>query len=279
MQEQISSMRARYFFDSLAQMQDWIARTSRTWKDCDSSITNPKEEYWDLCAGYDGAMAMARDGWVEGAAKAQKALKAFVPLTNAPDTVNDIYGYRPNVARFCSGVPDCMVRRAPRADNGAGRVLTLIVPVNALAGVSAVYMANFGVAVAQYINQMENDGTRVEIIAAMTSTVSDWRVSACARVKHADQPLDLSVLAFAIGHPAMFRRLGFAIRERCAAPRDYGYGNSIATRANDMINAPVGAVVLNGMKDADTHARTPEAALAYVEAQITKALVAQKLGN
>jgi hypothetical protein len=158
-----------------------------------------------------------------------------------------------------------MIRKVKvRADNGRGRVVTLIVPVNAVAGVSADHMANFGVAVAQYVHQMERSGIRVEVIAAMTSRVSQWRVSACVRIKHASQPLDLAVMAFAIGHPAMFRRLGFAIRERCAAPMDPGYGRTCDTQADDCINAPQGAIVLNGMADADKYAQTPADGVAYV---------------
>jgi hypothetical protein len=158
-----------------------------------------------------------------------------------------------------------MVRKVKsRADNGKGRVVTLIVPVNARAFVGAEHMANFGVAVAQYVNQMERDNVRVEVIAAMTSRVSNWRVCAAVRIKHATQPLDLAVMAFAIGHPAMFRRLGFAIRERCHAPMDPGYGSTVSTREDDVINAPQGSIVLNGMADASTHARTPADGVAYV---------------
>ena len=99
---------------------------------------------------------------------------------------------------------------------GEGKALTLIVPVNALAGVSAQSMSNFGLGVAQYINQLETDGTRVCIIGAICSKVSGKRLTHTWTIKLADQPLDLAILSFAIGHPAMFRRLGFALRERSA---------------------------------------------------------------
>jgi hypothetical protein len=277
MQERIEAKRARYFFDSVAEMQAWIDRTPRKWR-ANSSESNDPDHDWDLNAGYAGACALARDGWNEGAQKVQDALKTFPLATPNPDTKTDFYGFRPHVARFCAGAPDCMIRHVREAPDGRRNVLTLIVPVNAMSRVGARAMANFGVALAQYVNQMETDGTRVEIIAAVVSKVSGWRVSAGIRVKYAEQPLDLATLAFAIGHPAMFRRLGFAIRERCHAPEDPGYGITEAARVDDIINCPPGAVVLNGMKDADANARTPEAGFEYVSQQIEKELERQERG-
>jgi hypothetical protein len=256
--------RARYFFESLAEMGAWIERTPRTWA-CNDSVSAGAYTSWDLGAGYDSAVSMAKGGWMDGAQRSQKALEALKATVPEPRQRVDFVGFRPHVQRQIAGDIKCMVRKVKvRADNGKGRVVTLIVPVNATAWVGAEAMANFGVAVAQYVNQMERQRIRVEVIAAMTSKVSGWRVSACVRIKHASQPLDLAVMAFAIGHPAMFRRLGFAIRERCHAPMDTGYGRTVATREDDVINAPQGAIVLNGMADADEHARTPADGVAYV---------------
>lgn len=265
---------ARYSFNSLNGLGNYIANTARTWPCKDSETAYPNMN-WDLECNYAKAVNMAINGWPEGAARVQKALKAFAPATPHPDTVTDFYGFRPHVPRFCAGAPDNMIRHAPVADMGCGRVLTLVVPVNALGIVSAPNMANFGVAVAQYVNQLEMDGTRVELIACIVSNVSGWRVAHSWTVKSADQPLDLAVIAFAIGHPAMFRRLGFALRERCAAPMDRSYGKTCPAKISDIINAPPGAIALNGMANANEHAPTAEKALAYVSKQIDKAIEAQ----
>lgn len=275
MQERIerSDKRARYWFESLAELARYLDNTPKTWHS-NSSTGNAATRSWDLGAGYEKAWELARYGWLEGAQQAQEALKAFTPTTPAPDTKTDFYGHMPHVPRFCAGAPDCMVRKIRTPQAGAGKVLTLIVPVNATARVDAKYMRNFGLGIAQYINQLETDGIRVEVFGAFCSSISGWRVSHIWRVKRADQPLDLAVLAFAIGHPAMFRRLGFALRERCAAPQDWAYGQSVPVRADDAINAPAGAVVLNGMIDADRHARTPQTALAYITQAIDKAMEA-----
>lgn len=266
-----------YSFDSLHEVGEYIARTPRTWRH-DVSETETPDMDWDLCAGYPAAVKMAQDGWIEGAKKSQDALKEFVPSTPRPDTKADFYGFHPHVPRFCAGAPDSMIRHTDNGTSGAARVLTLAVPVNALGYVSARSMANFGVAVAQYINQLETDGTRVEVIGMIVSLVGGKRLAHSWIAKHADQPLDLAVMAFSIGHPAMFRRLGFALRERSAAPY-MGYGSTVPAKMIDLINPPLGTVILNGMADANTHAQTTKAALAYITRQIDKAIEDQNNDN
>jgi hypothetical protein len=139
-------------------------------------------------------------------------------------------------------------------------------------------MANFGVAVAQYVGQLERSGTRVELLGAICSEVSGTRVAHVWTVKRADQPFDLAVAAFSIGHPAMFRRIGFALRERCAAKETSLYGSSVPLKLTDVINAPAGAVILNGMTDAERNAPTAEAGLEYVERTVN-ALLAKQQGK
>lgn len=265
---------AQYSFGSMSEFGDYIENAPRTWS-INSSKSQSMSASWDLNTPYEKAVKLAQDGWLEGANKVQNALKAFQPATAAPDTQTDFYGFRPHVPRFCAGAPDSMIRHTDKPDMGCGKVLTLVVPVNALGGVGAQSMSNFGVAVAQYVNQLETDGTRVELIACMVSMVSGWRLAHSWTVKGADQPLDLAVIAFAIGHPAMFRRLGFAARERSCAPMDHSYGHTTPARVSDIVNAPPGTIILNGMANADTYAPTPEKALEYITLMIEKTIEAQ----
>jgi hypothetical protein len=165
-----------------------------------------------------------------------------------------------------------MIRHTATPDSGRGRVLTLIVPVSANWNVSARNMSFFGIGVAQYVRQLEAQGTRVHLIACVTAQIYNTRVTHSWTVKNPDQGLDLASVAFSIGHPACFRRLGFALLERSEAQEISNYGVSIDTRVSDILNAPANAFVLNGMKDANENAVTPADALAFVERQITEAL-------
>lgn len=265
----------RYSFDSLHELGEYIERTKRRWPASYSVDDSPAMD-WDLNAGYDASVVMARDGWLKGAQKLQNALKAFAPATPAPDTKTDFYGFRPHVPRFCAGAPDNMIRHTPQPDSGFGKVLTLAVPVNAIAFVGAREMSNFGVAVTQYVNQLETNGIRVELTGMIVSTVGSSRLAHSWIVKRADQPLDLAVVAFSIGHPAMFRRLGFALRERSACAY-VGYGSSVPAEFSDLINPTPGTVILNGMTQANKYAPTPEDAFEYVSRQIEATMAKQEL--
>lgn len=272
MRKIVGNRRASYQYESLSELGAFIAETPRKWR-CRQSEDEQASSYWDLGAGYAGAVKMAREGWLEGARKAEAALAIFVPKDTAPDTVTDFYGHMPHVARYCAGAPDSMIRHAPQASAGGGKVLTLYVAVNANGGTSAEAMSNFGLGVAQYINELETvRRIRVELYGTATSDIMGWKVTQTWRIKSADQPLDLAVLAFSIGHPAMLRRLEFALCERCDAPQDSSYGHAGTTSLSDLIDPPSGAYVLNGMNRANTVARTPQLALEYVAGQIDKLL-------
>lgn len=276
MQTRIEPKSIRYSFGSLSELGEYVANTREKWSSATRQSHKPVQRAWDLGASYDDAVRMACNGWIEGAERAQEALKAFAPQTPQPDTKVDFYGFRPHVPRFCAGAPDNMIRHTPTPYIGCGRVLTLAVQIGMAAYTSDKAAANFGVAVAQYVNQLEMDGMRVELIACYSC---EWdngrRVAFSWTVKAADQPLDLAVIAFAIGHPAMFRRLVFALMERSDAREWPGYGYPKDAEASDFINAPNGMAILNGMTQANTYAPTPAKALEYVSKQIDKAMEAQ----
>lgn len=272
MRKEVANRTARIEFDSLAELSRYIVEAPRTWPYRQAEETEASKQ-WDLGVGYKEAVRLAAEGWLEGAREAEAALAQFAPKDPEPDLVTDFYGHMPHVARYCAGAPDSMIRKAPRADNGMGKVLTLYIPVNANGYVKAECMRNFGLGVAQYVNELETSrGVRCELYGTATSAFSDMRVTHTWRIKHADQPLDFAVLCFSIGHPAMLRRLEFALCERSPALPSYGYGSAEVAKLSDLIDPAHGAYILNGMERANTVAATPADALAFVEAQINKAL-------
>jgi hypothetical protein len=273
MRTQITPRALQYQFDSLAEFGRFIADTPRKWRER-SSEGNAPEKSWDLNAGYKGALDLASKGWIEGAQRAQRALKGFNANTPRPQIRNDFYGHMPNVPRHCAGAPDSMMRHTPVATMGGGRVLTLYVPVTISCFVDAECAANFGVGVAQYVRQMETQGIRCEVhaVACLAGYETNQRLTYALKVKSAAQPLDLAVLAFAIGHPAMFRRLGFAFMERSEAREMEAYGYPKDLTLADLINPPRGSAILNGMRDANDVAKTPAAALEWIEKQIEAAM-------
>lgn len=265
MRAQSKGIRHAYAFDSLRELSNWIEATPRTWPYKDSQYERSSKS-WDLNTPYAKAMDLARQGWIEGAQRAQAKLKALSLQQPAPRERNDFYGYRPHVPRYCAGAPDCMIRH--ENTTGAGQALTLYVNIGATASQDAECMANYGVAVAQYIKQLELEGTPCEVHLISTARVLTEYCTVTCKVKSAGQPLDLAVMAFAIGHPAMLRRIVFAVRERSACVPSPGYGTSQECAIADAIGAAPNAIVVNGMTRANDIAGTPEQALQALAQEI-----------
>lgn len=253
----------KYQFESLGDLQRWLTDTPRKWKS-DSAKTYSTSNSWDLNLGWEGAVTMARTGWLEGAQRVSKALKAFKAPERAPLETLSVAGYRPCVPAHLAGSPRSMFAKG---DNGAPvkPVVRLVVQVDAAGMVSAESMANIGAAIAQYIKEQEAQGVRVEVWGAMGAVGYKGHAYFSWCVKRAMQPLDLPVLAFSIGHPAMLRRIGFAMLERCDAPEMTGYGGIIEVSPKVMIKPHKNARYLNGMANADSIARTPAQAWNWVE--------------
>jgi hypothetical protein len=274
MRQQIKPETSKYRFDSLPEYSQWLKATPKIWQ---HNSSQGKRDYdWDLGAGYDKACDLARYGWIEGAQAMQDSLKAFTPMSVAPDTLTDFYGHRPHVARYCAGAPDNMLRYDREGRDGSGRVVTLLVPIAVNCHTQAECFTNFGVGVVQYINQLETDGLRVEVHSGIALEYNMHRMTCTTQIKSADQQLDLAVVAFAIGHPAMFRRLGFAMIERSALPETGGYGGARDMDVSDMLDAPNGLIVLNGATKSNSLARTPEDAFKYVGDKIEDAMKQQQ---
>ncbi len=266
---------AKYQFNSLNELSRWIDDTPRTWGAVKQATSNPAAASWDLGAGYEGAVDMAREGWLEGAQSAEAVMATLPPKDAAPDTRTDFYGHLPHVARFCAGAPDSMIRYTRDGVSGSGRVLTLYVQINALFGTNAKCMSNFGLGVAQWVNDVEQRGIRVELWGVFVSQMRSGgvkKLSHAWRIKYADQPLDLAVLSFSIGHPAMFRRLGFALYERSKAGACSSYGVTVSPKLSDLIDPPAGSYVLTGMGEANRVAPTPKKAADYITAQLDSML-------
>lgn len=262
----------RYRHDSLEAVAHYIAATPRRWRsESSKGRTGEYGKYaWTLGASYDDALKLARDGWQEGAKRMATGLVRLPAIDSVPDYVFDVAGYLPDVGRYCAGMPDNMLRY-PDEEMGSKPVLTLAVNVCANWTTNADYMANFGLAVARYVDELEASGYRVELLAG-TVTTDGTRVVNVWTVKRAADAMNLASVAFSIGHPAAFRRLGFALLERSAVPQMPGYGVAVDLKLSDIIDATAGCIVLNGMKDANSIARTPEDALAFIGKQIDAVL-------
>lgn len=260
----------KYTFESLRDFATWLDNAPRTWRLSSSTLLDAEhsKHSWALGCDYPQAVKYAANGWLEGAQRPQRALARIAPRQPAKRLRNDYSGFRPHVPRYCAGAPNCMVSKGNTS--GSKPVLHIYVSISTSWRTDAECMANYCIAIAQYVRQLELAGTRCAVYMVSALLYHYARQSFQINVKGADQPLDLSVLAFAIGHPAMLRRLIFAAIERGEAKEQMGYGTPMDVVHSDLTGAPSNVAILNGMKNVNSTSTTPEKAIEAVSREIER---------
>lgn len=163
------------------------------------------------------ATRYALEGWREGAERARPLLEKI--KTSRPTRKAlvkwSVAGAVPSVPRYLSGDPLHM-RTMATAASKKRPVITLLSNWSSPRMVDAKVFESVAVAAAAICDRLEDAGYRVEIIAGRrcsserggeTGHVADL----FARIKAPQDVMDLSRVAFGIGHPSALRRLAFAV--------------------------------------------------------------------
>ena len=219
-------IQASYGYDELL---DYIETAPRNWRQRESE-TMPPSESWDLSAGYDGALELARFGWSAGREQLLDATGAANKSWSncGVELVHDVVGAAADVGAYLMGDPYNMLNLD---DEVPAPVVSIAVPVAMAARVNARSFVNAGAGILSACQALEAAGYSVEIRAYM-SAVSDDKTTALLNeitIKRAGGVIDYDAVAFALTHPAMCRRVEFAWSETLPAdiePKFLNYGNA-----------------------------------------------------
>ena len=154
------------------------------------------------------------EGWSEGAARAA-AIRGRIEAER-PTTVKlarwDVVGAYPSVGRYLSGNPANM-RRLSAVNRP--RVLSLSVSGGLSGFVESSDIEAHAASAAAIVDMLEGADYRVELFWVCRAMGRDLKIGLSTEIavciKQAEQPVNLATLAFLIGHPAMTRRVSFAI--------------------------------------------------------------------
>ena len=154
--------------------------------------------------------------------------KAKQSTFKRPDWEYGVAGQRACIPSYCAGVPNHMVYMDDTSNRNAMPIVRIYADIGATVGTHSSAMINKGSAVVALVDQIEQAGQRVELIACQRS-----ETRGCAydeqhvfiTVKAADELLDLDRVAFAMAHPSMLRRINFRIMEFLYPEDVDGYGS------------------------------------------------------
>lgn len=247
---------ARLHFDTLADFAAYVPthdpggdrHCGHAWE------TGADTRNFTLTPNMTEALRFARDGWEEGAERARPLLEKIKTARPTRKALVrwDIAGAVPSVPRYLAGNPLHMRAQAISASSRQP-VLTIISNWSTPASVSAKVFEASAVAAAAICDRLEDAGYRVEIIAGRRCSndlggETGHVMETFAKIKSAEDTLDLARLAFGLGHPSTLRRLSFAIASIHPAMRDATYYAQGYASNFDKLERPPGTYTMPANK-------------------------------
>jgi len=217
-----------------------------SWDECMSDMDRQPNEGWDFtstsksgpdCENHYGtrtfadAVQLAINGWDEGReamASSVQFAKAKQSTFKRPDWEYGVAGQRACIPSYCAGVPNHMVYMDDTSNRNAMPIVKIYADIGATVGTNSSAMINKGSAIVALVDQIEQAGQRVELIACQRSATRGCAYDeqhVFITVKGADELLDLDRVAFAMAHPSMLRRINFRIMEFLYPEYVDGYGS------------------------------------------------------
>lgn len=168
------------------------------------------------CKDMPTALDMARGGWKEGVEKVERMRNRIMTLfpISKKAVRYGVVGSVPSVPRAVAGNPLNM-KILENNSSTKRKTITLISVMGANWSASTDTLSNRGAVVAAVVDHIEATGFSCEIITTAKSFGSwsgtaGYEATTAIRVKEPNHPVDISRLAFSLGHASMFRRLVFA---------------------------------------------------------------------
>lgn len=211
----------RYTFQTWGEFLDFADKRKLV---CGYEPSRSQTHSFTKTHSFRDALTLARNGWPEGEEKIRPLANALFTkvgsLVEREEMVHDVVGNALDIGAYLNNDPECWMHPETHLEEGfSPRILRLVFNAAVSAGVSTDVIQAKGAAIAALIQALELSAYRVEVwvIAWCCSRTPEDRHSVVHEnrvlVKSADQNLDFGRLVFALAHPSMPRRLGFAVTE------------------------------------------------------------------
>lgn len=234
-------------FRTINEFKQFITKTptNKVFEDCyslDSKRTGQLYKKFTGTESFDEAIDLLDTGWTDKAKELTTKLKA-VERDMAPvlkqQRVIGVAGYQPIVPLFLVGAPAAM--QSTKLQPVKQKVVTVVKSISYNASVETSTWTEQGLKALAIVKKLEASGYRVNVDivrGGWGSTYYDRNGVACrVRVKHANERLNVSKLAFTMCHPSMQRRLMFRFTEtydKVTSDFREGYGRTF--KKSDWMN-------------------------------------------
>ena len=227
------------------------------------SSRRKRPDSWQGTNTWSEALELAKRGWPEiGAEVKLRSDSLFEQLSKycfrpEPRYVDE--GHVLDIGRWVTGEPEHWLAMEETETLQSGkRICKITYNQCASAGISLGVMQAKGATIVALVRLLDycDIRTEIELISIHSSQVPSISPRVCYRVllKTAAQDLDFDLVAFALAHPASFRRLGFACCETFPAkicdefgfnrPGSYGYVSDLTPAEQNLCDVYVGSQML-----------------------------------
>lgn len=209
-------------FESFSEFLAWLENTRPSCQSLHECASRDNNAHFRGTKNWEDAVRLATLGWDEGTKEVAKFSSPIIESIGSKiqreDIYHDVEGIGIDIGRYLDGEPECWQRIEETTIEGKGnKILKLAFNITGSGGITHDVLIARGGAVAALIELLEYAGCRVEIWGMFRSEDYSGEIEARIRLKQADQNIDMPHLAFALAHPSMLRRLGFAFIERMPA--------------------------------------------------------------
>lgn len=210
----------RYWFDGLVQCSAWAGdMTAQRWTMKHSHKESSERTRWAGTKSFEAAQQLVMKGWKKGRERLLDNVEAIAlkkDLVDAPSFVYDVAGARPEVPLAVAGDPCCMWDANPVMEAKAP-TYRLFINISASCQWEANHLMNWGACILSVVDSLEAQGNcSIEVNICQANRAGSGQVTTefIIRLKEAGQHIDFNVMAFAIAHPSMLRRVMFGCMER-----------------------------------------------------------------
>ncbi len=212
------------YFDDLSDFWNYTMRESNAYN---KSSRKNSDLNWSGGLTWEEAKRMAQSGWTEGMKEIEKYQAKISPIVAQkvlrPIQIYAQTGYTVDIGAFLANNPECFITREFEARNYPGKVYKVVCSISFSAAIKPETIIQRGAMICALIDAIEYAGHRAEVICndAMSASAYDrtgknkssgW-LEISTVVKKANQPLEMTDLAFCLAHPSMLRRIMFSAAE------------------------------------------------------------------